>query len=299
MELNYKIFGRRNGAFMNDKKRKIIKFFIATRNFLDLRWQEITLCMLAFILMMQLYPISVRVIKTFSTETSATITDWGLGFGDANTQPRGNVSQKELLNYNSYFIGNNKEKIIYLTFDAGFENGNTATILDILKEEQVEAAFFLVGHYFKTSPDLVKRMAAEGHIVGNHTSSHPDMSKISDIESLKAELEPVEQLYKEITGLEMQKYYRPPQGKFSISNLKQAQELGYKTFFWSLAYVDWNQNSQPDEDFAIKKLNSSIHSGAVVLLHSTSSTNAKILKRLVQHWKTEGYVFKSLNDYKL
>ncbi|MDF2686733.1 MAG: polysaccharide deacetylase, partial [Clostridia bacterium] len=177
---------------MNKIKTRIIKILLIIRNFVDKRWQEITICMLLFILLMQLYPISIRAINTFSTNASTTITDWGLSFGEANTRPRGNVSQKELIKYNSYFIGSEKEKekIIYLTFDAGYENGNTEKILNILKEEEVPAAFFLVGHYFNTNPELVKRMTEDGHIVGNHTSSHPDMSKISDIESLKAELEP-------------------------------------------------------------------------------------------------------------
>lgn len=283
---------------MNKIKIYAIKFLSIIRNFLNKRWQEITICMLIFILLMHLYPISVRAIKTFSPVSPAAITDWGISFGEPNARPRGNVSQKELINYNSYFIGSEKEKVIYLTFDAGYENGNTEQILNILKEEEVPAAFFLVGHYFKTNPELVKRMADEGHIVGNHTSSHPDMSKITDIDSLKAELMPVEQLYKDITGLDMQKYYRPPQGKFNTSNLKQAQELGYKTIFWSLAYVDWNVKAQPSEEYAIEKLNSRIHPGAIVLLHSTSSTNTKILKRIIQMWKEQGYTFKSLNDIK-
>lgn len=139
-------------------------------------------------------------------------------------------------------------------------------------------------------------MADEGHIVGNHTYSHPDMSKISDMESFKKEIEAVENEYKSITGREMKKFYRPPQGKFSESNLKMANELGYKTVFWSLAYVDWYQDKQPSKEEAFKKLLPRIHPGAVVLLHSTSKTNSDILDELLTKWEEMGYTFKNLDE---
>ena len=185
---------------------------------------------------------------------------------------------------------------MYLTFDAGFENGCTGEILDVLKKEKVPAAFFLVGTYMKENGDLVKRMAKEGHIVGNHTMHHPDMSAITDEAALKEELEGVEKIYKEVTGKEMQKFYRPPQGKFSTSNLEQAKKLGYTTVFWSLAYVDWYVDKQPTREEALEKLLPRTHNGAVILLHSTSKTNAKILQELIKRWKDEGYTFKSLKE---
>lgn len=227
------------------------------------------------------------------------ITDWGLSFSKIkNKVPTGNVSQEELDKYNAHFIDDSGEKVIYLTFDSGYENGYTAEILDILKEENVPAAFFLVGNYFKTQPELVKRMTDEGHIVGNHTTTHPDMSQISDFGNFRAEIEQVEVLYYDIMHKDLPKFYRPPQGKFSISNLLHAQKLGYKTVFWSLAYEDWDNSNQPSPEYALEKLNSRIHNGAIVLLHSTSKTNAAILRQLIKDWKEQGYVFKSLNDLK-
>ena len=192
------------------------------------------------------------------------------------------------------FRQNTEEKNIYLTFDCGYENGNTAPILDALKKHNAPATFFIVGNFLSTSPDLVRRMTEEGHTVGNHTFHHPDMSKISSIDAFSKELKDLEDLYKETTGKEMVKYYRPPQGKYSESNLKMAQDLGYQTFFWSLAYVDWYQDKQPSSEEAFQKLLGRIHPGAIVLLHSTSSTNAAILDELLSKWEEMGYQFQSL-----
>ena len=203
---------------------------------------------------------------------------------------------EELAKYNAYYAKDTDEKVIYLTFDAGYENGNTEPILDALKKHQVPATFFVVGTYVKENPDLIKRMKEDGHIVGNHTYHHKDMSQISTVETFQEELQSVETLYKEITGEEMTKFYRPPQGKYSESNLKMAKDMGYKTFFWSLAYVDWYQDKQPTKEEAFDKLLSRIHPGAIVLLHSTSSTNASILDELLTKWEEMGYAFGSLND---
>ena len=206
---------------------------------------------------------------------------WGLSFRQEGTPPIGPASARELARYDAAYIGNTGEKVLYLTFDAGYENGCTAKILDVLKKHQVPAAFFLVGNYMKTHPDLVKRMAQEGHIVGNHTMSHPNMSKISNAEAFAKELAGVEALYRDITGTQMPKFYRPPQGVYSQKNLEMAQKLGYKTVFWSLAYVDWNNDAQPTAEYAFSKLLPRTHNGAVVLLHSTSQTNASILDELL------------------
>ena len=227
----------------------------------------------------------------------STVCDWGLAFGEKNTPPRGNVSAEELKKNNAYYIGNTQEKTIYLTFDAGYENGQTEQILDVLKAHDVKATFFLVSHYIKTCPDLVKRMVEDGHIVANHTYSHPGMSKISTIESFTEEIEGLEALYEELIGDEMPKFYRPPQGKFSESNLEFAKQLGYTTVFWSLAYADWDTSNQPTKEYALEKLNSRIHNGAIVLLHSTSQTNADILEELLTGWKEQGYIFGSLYDF--
>lgn len=232
-----------------------------------------------------------------ASEAAASITDWGLSFQSEGAPPVANASQEYLRNFDALYVGDANQKEIYITFDAGFENGNTERILDALKKHGVKATFFLVGNYFETQPELVKRMAEEGHTIGNHTYSHPDMSKISDIQSFQTELQKNEALYRDILGSEMPKLYRPPQGKFCEENLKMAQQLGYSTVFWSLAYVDWYTDDQPTPEQAFSKLLPRIHPGAVVLLHSTSSTNAEILDELLTKWEETGYSFGDLEAY--
>ena len=227
---------------------------------------------------------------------AATAGAWGLSFRQEGYAPVAPASPRELARVDAAYLGDTTQRVIYLTFDAGYENGCTTQILDILKKHKVPAAFFLVGTYMKTNPDLVKRMAEEGHIVGNHTMHHPDMSKIADEAAFAKELEGVETLYKEITGKDMPKFYRPPQGVYSQKNLEMAQKMGYKTVFWSLAYVDWNNDSQPTAEYAFSKLLPRTHNGAVVLLHSTSRTNAQILDELLTKWKQMGYTFASVGD---
>ena len=222
--------------------------------------------------------------------------NWGLSFPEDGQPPVGNATSEQLKQYDAYYRDDTGDKILYLTFDAGYENGNTAAILDALKKHDAPATFFVVGNYLTSSPDLVKRMQEEGHTVGNHTFHHPDMSAISTREDFAKELQDVETLYEEITGQPLTKFYRPPQGKYSESNLKMAQELGYRTFFWSLAYVDWYEDDQPSKEEAFDKLLSRIHPGAIVLLHSTSSTNAQILDELLTRWEEMGYTFGSLEN---
>lgn len=222
--------------------------------------------------------------------------NWGLSFPEEGKPPVANATFDDLKKYNAYYAENTDEKVIYLTFDAGYENGNSPAILDALKKHKVPATFFVVGNFLETSPELVKRMIAEGHTVGNHTYHHPDMSKISTIDKFTEEIQELETLYQEITGQPITKFYRPPQGKYSESNLKMAQELGYQTFFWSLAYVDWYQDKQPSKEEAFKKLLGRIHPGAIVLLHSTSKTNADILDELLTKWEEMGYCFKALSE---
>jgi len=222
--------------------------------------------------------------------------DWGLCFGDAGTEPRANATAEEMRKYNAYYIGDKEEKVLYLTFDCGYENGNTPAILDALKKHHVSATFFVVGHYLDSAPELVKRMVEDGHTVGNHTEHHPDMSKIATKEALQKELASVENKFVDITGKEMSPYFRPPQGKYSVENLQNAKELGYHTFFWSLAYADWDQNKQPTRENALKKLTDRAHPGAVVLLHNTSKTNGEILDELLTKWEAMGYRFGTLEE---
>ena len=234
-------------------------------------------------------------VSVFASSALAT-GSWGLSFRQEGAPPIGNAGKDQLRQYQAAYIGDVGEKVLYLTFDAGYENGCTAKILDTLKEKQVPAAFFLVGNYIRQSPDLVRRMVAEGHTVGNHTMHHYDMSRLSDKAAFSKELTDLETLYKETVGQELPKYYRPPQGIYSEENLKMAQELGYQTVFWSLAYVDWNNDAQPTREAAFAKLLPRTHNGAVVLLHSTSKTNAEILGELIDKWKAMGYRFGTLEE---
>lgn len=222
---------------------------------------------------------------------------WGLSFQQEGETPVGNASIEELAAFDAFYAKDTDEKILYLTFDAGFENGNTAPILEALKKHNAPATFFVVGTYLENNPDLVKQMVAEGHTVGNHTYHHKDMSQISVKDAFAEELQSVETFYKEITGEDMVKYYRPPQGTYNTSNLQMAKDLGYKTFFWSLAYVDWYQDKQPSHEVAFNKLLSRIHPGSIVLLHSTSTTNAEIMDELLTKWEEMGYTFRSLEDF--
>ena len=231
--------------------------------------------------------LTVSIFSHQALETGA----WGLSFRTEGAPPVGPAGSAQLARYDAAYLGDAGQKVIYLTFDAGYENGCTAQILDVLAKHKVPAAFFLVGNYLEKNADLVRRMVAEGHTVGNHTMHHPDMSKIADPAAFEKELLELEVLYKEITGKDMEKYYRPPQGTYSEENLKMAKELGYKTVFWSLAYVDWNNSSQPTREQAFSKLLPRIHNGAVVLLHSTSTTNAEILDELLTRWEEMGYTF--------
>ena len=235
--------------------------------------------------------VAISVFAASALETGS----WGLSFRQEGMPPIGNAGKDQLARYDAAYIGNTEEKVLYLTFDAGYENGCTTQILDVLKENNVPAAFFLVGNYIEKNPDLVRRMAAEGHTVGNHTMHHYDMSKLSDKAAFSKELTDLENLYRDTVGGQMPKYYRPPQGIYSEENLKMAKDLGYKTVVWSLAYVDWNNDSQPTQEQAFAKLLPRTHNGAVVLLHSTSKTNAAILNELIGKWKAEGYRFGTLD----
>lgn len=223
-------------------------------------------------------------------------TNWGLSFKKQGERPTGNATPEYLKEFNSYFIAPEGNKKIYITFDAGYEAGYTPKILGVLEKHNVKATFFVVGTLMKSNPELIKQIDDEGHIVANHSMHHPNMSKMSTMEDFKKEIEPVEELYKEITGKDMKKFYRPPQGIFSETNLKMANELGYKTIFWSLAYVDWYKDKQPSKEDALNKIMSRIHDGAIILLHSTSKTNSEILDELLTKLEKQGYTFGTLEE---
>ena len=222
--------------------------------------------------------------------------NWGLSFQEEGTRPIGNASIEELSEYNAYFAKDTDEKILYLTFDAGYENGNIEKILDTLKAENVPAAFFILEHLAEANTELVCRMFDEGHTVCNHTAVHKDMTKIGSFDAFKSELERMENCCLEKTGHSLSYYYRPPEGKVSEESLEWADELGYKTIMWSYAYADWDNNNQMSEEAAIEKVISGTHNGEVLLLHPTSETNAKILPVLIQKWREMGYRFGTLDE---
>lgn len=202
--------------------------------------------------------------------------------------------------YNGYHVDkkhgdNDPEKVVYFTFDAGYENGNVGKTLDILKQENVPGAFFVLGNLVTSNPDLINRMLKEGHTVCNHTYSHKNVTKFTK-EQFGEELNKLEDAYTQCTGELLSKYYRPPEGKFSFDNIKYANELGYKTVFWSFAYEDWDNNKQMDPVAAKEKILSNIHNGAVILLHPTSSTNTVILGDVIRNLKAQGYRFGTLDE---
>ncbi|WP_250674534.1 delta-lactam-biosynthetic de-N-acetylase [Paraclostridium ghonii] len=236
-------------------------------------------------------------IKTQILNTDQTTKEYSWYFNPRNDgkQPTPIKEASFFKKYNAYYVGNTAEKVLYLTFDAGYESGNTEKILDTLKKHNAPAAFFVVDHYLKSNPEMVKRMTQEGHLVCNHSKSHPSMASITDFDKFKEEIVTVENRYKEITGKSMPKYFRPPMGKFSEKSLEYTQELGYDTIFWSFAYVDWYENKQPSHEEAKQKIFTRTHPGAILLLHPNSKTNADILDDVLTHWEQEGYTVKSLD----
>lgn len=201
--------------------------------------------------------------------------------------------------HGGYYIDKNAaddNKKIYLTFDAGYENGNIEKILDVMKEKDVKGAFFVLENLIKTNPELIERMSAEGHLICNHTAKHKDMTIVTDKAEFEAEIHSLENTLKDTCGLEMAHFYRPPEGRFSEQNLEWVSEMGYKTVFWSFAYVDWDNNKQMSPENAVKKVKEGTHNGEIILLHPTSATNAAILGELIDYWRGEGFSFGTLNE---
>lgn len=227
--------------------------------------------------------------------SAAGATDWGLWYGNGlNQPPNGEDTVQTLAQYGAYYMGEADEKVLYLTFDCGYENGNTAKILDTLKKHHVPGAFFVVGHYLDAAPELVKRMADEGHLVCNHSDNHPNMTTVSH-DRFVSELTGLAAQYKALTGRTIAPFFRPPEGSYTYDTLRWAQQLGYHTTLWSVAYADWDPANQPSYASAKQTINSRVHNGAIVLLHAVSSTNAAILDELITGWKAQGYTFKALS----
>jgi peptidoglycan-N-acetylmuramic acid deacetylase len=197
--------------------------------------------------------------------------------------------------HEAIFLGDVEKKELYLTFDNGYENGYTAQFLNVLKDKKVPAAFFVTGHYVKDQPDLVKRMADEGHIIGNHSWSHPDMSSISE-GRIKEELEKVSVEISKLTPQKEVRYLRPPRGIFSNQMLSVSRKMGYTSVFWSIAYKDWDTKQQHGWNYAYDHVMAQLHPGAVILLHSVSQDNAEAMGKIIDDARGQGYEFKSLDQ---
>ncbi|MBQ7668448.1 MAG: delta-lactam-biosynthetic de-N-acetylase [Clostridia bacterium] len=195
--------------------------------------------------------------------------------------------------YGAIYLDDTEEKVIFLTFDEGYENGYTGQILDTLKEYGVKATFFITGPYLDKQQDLIKRMIDEGHTVGNHTVNHPSMPSITDDEKLEKELLDLDRKFFDIYGVSM-KYLRPPMGEFSERTLALAKNLGYTSVFWSFAYRDWETDNQKGTDYALNTVINSLHPGEVLLLHAVSKDNANALPRIIEKAREMGYTFGEL-----
>ena len=236
-------------------------------------------------------------VATSGTVLSNKKIGWGIKRNDNHEQPDlGKVNKELLEKYDGIAMGNAQDKFVYLTFDCGYEAGYTSKILDVLKENNVPAAFFITGHYLNTASDLVERMISEGHIVGNHTVNHKSMPDIDDQE-IKDEIMNLHEIMYEKFDYEM-KYIRPPMGEFSQRTLSIMKNLGYTTVMWSLAYDDWDESKQGREEYGRNKVLSNIHNGAIILLHGTSKDNCNILDSLIKEIKDKGYEFKLLDEFK-
>ncbi len=235
-----------------------------------------------------------------AAESLCGATAWYFKKTSDHSQPKLDSRLEFIEKYNCAYVDkthdqNSTDKVIYITFDAGYENGNIEKILDVMKDEDIKGSFFILENLILRNTELVKRMSNEGHLICNHTMKHKDMSRITEKSTLECELTALEKLYEEKTGCKMAKIYRPPEGRFSEINLLHATELGYKTVFWSFAYEDWDNSKQMSEEKAKEKLLSGTHNGAIILLHPTSSTNAAILGDMIKEWKKQGYRFETLD----
>ena len=238
-------------------------------------------------------------LVTNATETiSNDLICWGFKREKNNNQPILDLTSKNILEkYNGFAIGNADTPYIYLTLELGYEAGYTAKILDVLKENNVKATFFITAHYLNTQETLVKKMLDEGHIVGNHTVNHKELVNLSD-EEIKKEINDLSKSIYDKFGYEMT-YFRPPKGEYSERVIKLASELNYKTVLWSSAYDDWDENKQNREAYGKSKILDNLHNGCILLLHATSKDNMNILDSVIKETINKGYVFKKLNEFEI
>lgn len=215
---------------------------------------------------------------------------WWFKRNESHEQPEAQ-QEIDISQYDAWYVDLNKtKKVVYLTFDCGYENGYTAQMLDALKEHKAKAVFFITKHYAKSAADLVKRMKEEGHYVGNHTAWHPDLTSM-DNRSVKMELKECEEAVYEYTGYNMDMLFRPPKGEYSERVLKIAQDMGYKTLFWSIAYLDYDVDNQPGKDYVVEHFKKYIHPGAIPLIHNVSESNAQALDQVLTDLEADGYTY--------
>lgn len=243
-----------------------------------------------------LWQVEEQTIQTSATTLSNKSIGWGIKRAENHQQPDLGSENKRLLDeYKGIAMGDANTKYVYLTFDEGYEAGYTEKILEVLKNNNVKACFFITAHYLNTKPELVQRMIEEGHTIGNHTVNHKPMPRLSDDE-LKEEVSKLHTAIFEKTGYEM-KYIRPPKGEYSQRTLAICQSMGYTTVMWSLAYDDWDESKQGREEYAKQKILDNIHPGAVILLHGNSKDNCNVLDTCIKEIRKMGYEFKTLDEF--
>ena len=222
--------------------------------------------------------------------------EWGIKRNNNHEQPDLGSKNKKIIDENQGIaMGNKESKSVYLTFDEGYEAGYTEQILQILKQNNIKAAFFITAHYVNTNAELVQKMIEEGHVIGNHTVNHKSMPSLT-LEQIKEEVMNLHTAIYNQFGYEM-KYIRPPKGEYSEKTVAYCNTLGYTTVMWSFAYDDWNENAQKGETYAKKKILDNIHNGAVILLHGNSKDNTNVLDTCIKEIKNMGYEFKSLDEF--
>lgn len=241
-------------------------------------------------------------LREEKNDGSSTVYSWYCKHTSDHSQPECDPRMSFIEDKGGYYADRSHsnmeddDKVIYLTFDAGYENGNVSKILDVLRDRDVKGAFFVLEHLIKNDTELVMRMKDEGHTVCNHTATHRDMSAVRSMKEFSDELERLARCYSEYTGCEISGFYRPPEGKFTEDNIAWAEELGYKTVMWSFAYADWDNNNQMSAEEAKNKIISGTHNGEIILLHPTSATNAEILGELIDTWRDMGFRFGELSE---
>ncbi|HHU20009.1 MAG TPA: delta-lactam-biosynthetic de-N-acetylase [Bacilli bacterium] len=246
-------------------------------------------------LKLQLKIFVVLIVSSLLIPSTIEAYGWGYKKGPTNQPPEVGKYGEILEQHGGYYLDDSGEKSVYLTFDNGYEAGYTEGILDVLTEEGVPATFFLTGHYVRSAPEIVQRIVADGHIIGNHSYHHHDFTELTK-EKYRQELTDLDRAVESITGVERLQYLRPPRGVFNEQTIEWANEFGYLHMFWSVAFVDWHSDQKKGWESAYQQVIDQMHPGAIILLHTVNEDNALALSHLIKELKAQGYTFKSLDD---